>query len=66
MRFSLKGTTFPEQSACLKSTGSSPADRFGLAGSRLRSKKTTFVDDMERVGRYGVAVFSGEEREAMQ
>lgn len=66
MRFSLKGTTFPEQWACPKSTGSSPVGRFGLAGSRLGRKIVTFVDDLKRVGRYGVAVFSGEEREAMQ
>ena len=42
------------------------ADRYGPGGSHLDRRRGTLVDDMEGVGRDGVAVLAGEEGEAVE
>ena len=66
LHFSQKETPFLARLACREWKGSWRVDRFCPEGIHLANIFGTFIDDVESVGRYWVAVLAGEEREAMK
>lgn len=65
-RFNPKGITSLGALACQESKESWRVDHFYPEDSHLTSICCTFIDDIESVRRYWIAILAGEEREAMK